>query len=42
VAGVAIADALKPLDEVQGPDISLGQLSDVAATQEMLARVGLI
>jgi iron(III) transport system substrate-binding protein len=42
VAGVAIADALRPLDEVAGPDISLGQLADVAATQELLTKVGLI
>jgi iron(III) transport system substrate-binding protein len=42
VDGVATADGLRPLDEVRGPDISLGQLSDVAATQEMLTRAGLI
>jgi iron(III) transport system substrate-binding protein len=42
VDGVPTAEGLRPLDEVVGPAIDLGQLSDLVATQEMLARVGLI
>ena len=42
VEGVPTAEGLRPLDEVVGPAIDLGQLSDLVATQEMLARVGLI
>ncbi|MCA0329247.1 MAG: iron ABC transporter substrate-binding protein [Actinobacteria bacterium] len=42
VDGVPTAAELRPLAELQGPGISLGQLSDVAATQAMLSEAGLI
>lgn len=42
VAGTAIAEGLRPLAEVRGPSISLGRLSDVEATQQLLQKVGLI
>lgn len=41
-ADVEPSEALRPLAEVKGPDITLGELSDVAATQELLTRLGLI
>lgn len=42
VDGVQPDPQLRPLSEVTGPAIGLGQLSDVAATQELLTRVGLL
>lgn len=42
VAGIPTAEGIRPLTELKGPEIGLGQLVDIATTQEMLTRVGLI
>lgn len=42
VAGVDPADGLPALADVEGPDISLGQLADLDGTQALLTRVGLL
>jgi iron(III) transport system substrate-binding protein len=42
VDGVEPAVQLRPLADLRGPAISLGDLSDLAATQEMLSKAGLI
>ena len=42
VAGVAIAEGLPALDTLRGPDVSLGNLADLAGTQSVLERVGLL
>jgi iron(III) transport system substrate-binding protein len=40
IAGVATAPGLKPLSDVQGPDIDLGDLADLQGTLELLSEVG--
>lgn len=40
IAGVEPAAELKPLDEVQSPDIDLSDLDDLQGTLELLAEVG--
>ena len=40
IAGVAPAKGLRPLDEIQSPDIDLSDLSDLRGTLEMLREVG--
>lgn len=42
VAGVAAAEGLPALDTIEGPDISLAQLSDLGGTQALLQKVGLL
>lgn len=42
IAGVAIADGLPALETLRGPDVSLGNLADLAGTQSVLERVGLL
>lgn len=42
VAGIAVAEGLPALEDVQGPDITLGDLADVAGTQALLTEVGLL
>lgn len=42
IEGVAIADGLPALDTIEGPDISLAQLSDLGGTQQLLQDVGLL
>lgn len=42
VASVERAEGLPPLAKVQGPDISLEQLADVAGTQQLLQQAGLL
>jgi iron(III) transport system substrate-binding protein len=42
VAGIPTGADFRPLSEIRGPKINLGQLSEIAATQELLTRVGLI
>lgn len=42
VAGVAIAEGLPALESLRGPDITLGRLADLAGTQSVLERVGLL
>lgn len=41
-AGVAPEEGLPTLDSLQGPELSLGQLSDLAGTQQLLQKVGLL
>ena len=40
IEGVETADGLKPLDEVESPDIDLSDLDDLQGTLELLAEVG--
>lgn len=42
VAGVATTEGLPALDTLRGPDLTLGQLADLAGTQAMLEQVGLL
>lgn len=40
IAGIPTAPDLRPLSEVQGPDIDLGDLADLQGTLELLSDVG--
>lgn len=40
IEGVPTAEALRPLDEIQSPDLDLSDLDDLQGTLEMLAEVG--
>ena len=42
IEGVAIAEDLTPLDQIQSPEIDLADLADLEATLELLAEVGLV
>lgn len=42
VDGIAQREGLPPLSKIQGPDLDLAQLSDVAGTQRLLQEVGLL
>jgi len=42
VKGVDAAEGVPPLEDIEGPDIDLSDLDDLAATQDLLADVGMI
>jgi iron(III) transport system substrate-binding protein len=42
IAGVPTVAGLRPLSDVQGPDIDLGDLADLQGTLELLGEVGLL
>lgn len=42
IEGVPLAEGLTPLDQIQSPDLDLGQLADLQGTVELLTEVGII
>jgi iron(III) transport system substrate-binding protein len=42
IAGVATVPGLVPLDQLQGPDIDLGDLASLPVTIEMIQQSGLL
>ncbi|MBA3266280.1 MAG: iron ABC transporter substrate-binding protein, partial [Nocardioidaceae bacterium] len=42
VKGIEAAEGVPPLESIQGPKIDLSDLDDLAATQDLLADVGMI
>ena len=42
VAGVATATGLKPLDELETPDVNLSELDELATSIEMIKEAGLL